>query len=262
MLKHLVLSVDYTADWELAVSQLPVLIKRLGTEKLTLMYIIETHKRQHMEDNEGSVAGKLKAMAEELATRLGVVADYKVGRGFVASKILELAKLAHADGVIACNCSHSRGRELFLGNNAMNLARMTLLPLLILPVDGSPATDYAPVLLATDGSDTSSRATACFEELVGNGSEGLVVWVRPEEDSEQVDGVDHQVHELANRYSNVHAEILGGHPAEGILETIHNTKPVLTVLGKRGNTPIPDILLGSVSQRVVRNSNSPVLLIP
>lgn len=262
MLKHLILSVDYTDEWELAVTQMPTLIKRLGTEKLTLMYIIETHKRQHMEDNEGSISGKLKAMAEELSARLGITTDYKVGRGFVASKILELAKLANADGVIVGNRSHSEGRELFLGNTAMNLARMSRLPLLVLPVDGSPATDYSPVILATDGSEASSRATACFEELVGDGSEGLVVWVRPEEDADQLDSVDHKVHELANRYVNVHAEILSGAPAGGILDTIKNNKPVLTVMGKRGNTPIPDIMLGSVSQRVARNSNTPVLLIP
>lgn len=262
MLKHLILSVDYTDDWERAMTQLPMLLKQFGTRQLTLVYVIETHKRQHMEDNEGSVAGKLKAMAEELASRLGVEATYQVGRGFVASKILEIARLKKADGVVVCNTSHSEGRELFMGNNAMNLARMTQLPLLVLPVDGTPATDYAPVILATDGSDSARAAQDCFTALMEAGGEGLVLWVRPDIDSDQVDAVDQHVHELANRFSRVHAEIRQGHPVDAILSIIRDNKPAVTIMGKRGNTPIPEVMLGSVSKEVARGSTSPVLLIP
>lgn len=262
MLKHLILCVDYTTEWERAMSQLPALLKRLGTRHLTLAYVIETHKRQQVQDNEGSVSGKLKSLAEDLSSRLGVQADYQVGHGFVASKILEIASLQKADGIVVCNASHSAGRELFMGNSAVNLARMTRLPLLILPANNTPSTEHAPLIFATDGSEASGRARQCFEALVKDGSEGMVLWVRPDIESDQVDEVDRQVHELANQYLAVHSKIQRGQPVEVILETISKTKPALTILGKRGNTPIPEVMLGSVSRDVARGSTSPVLLVP
>lgn len=262
MYKHLVLSVDYTQGWEQAVAQLPPLLRRLGTRKLTLVYIIELYKRQHVEDSEGAVRGKLKTLAEKLAESLGVEADYRVGQGFVASRILNIAKTVEADGVIVCNSSHSTGKELLLGNTAVNMARMTKLPLLVLPMDGAPATEQAPVLFCTDGSKASSNARACFERLMAEGNAGEVLWVQPADADEQSDDIAREVHSLANQFLNVQARILSGRPPRAILQVIEQTRPALTLMGKRGLTPIPDVLLGSTAQAVVRGSTSPVLLVP
>lgn len=262
MLSHLILSVDYSDNWEQAIRQLPPLLKRLGTRKLTLTYVVEPHTRKHIRDSDGAVESKLKDMARQYADAWGVETDYAVRHGFVASCILELARHHKADGIICCSTHHSAGRELFMGNNTMNLARMTKRPLLILPVEGSPASDQSPVFLATDASENASRCEPLFHELVADGQEGRVVWVRPEDAPTEAEDVDKRVHEIANSKSAVHARILVGRPARELLELISNSQPALTLIGKRGTTPVEQLPLGHTAETVVRESRHPVLLVP
>lgn len=262
MLNHLILSVDYSDNWEQAIRQLPPLLKRLGTRKLTLTYVIEPHTRKHIRDSDSAVESKLKAMARQYAEDWEVGTDFEVRHGFVASCILELARHHKADGIICCSTHHSAGRELFMGNNAMNLARMTRRPLLILPVEANPSTPQSPVFLATDGSENAVRCEALFQELVADGQEGRVVWVRPEDAPAEADEVDKRVHDIANSKSAVHARILNGRPARELLDLIRDSQPALTLIGKRGTTPVEQLPLGHTSETVVRESLHPVLLVP
>ena len=262
MLSHLILSVDYSDNWEQAVKQLPPLLERLGTRKLTLTYVVEPHTRKHIQDSDGAVESKLKAMARHYAEAWGLETDFEVRHGFVASCILELARHRKADGVICCSTHHSAGRELFMGNNAMNLARMTKRPLLILPVEGKPSSPQSPVFLATDGSDNAIRCEELFRELVANGQEGRVIWVRPDEAPPEADEVDKRVHDMANEKASVHARILNGTPARALLEIISDSQPALTLIGKRGTTPVEQLPLGHTAETVARESRHPVLLVP
>ncbi|WP_179959401.1 universal stress protein [Marinobacter changyiensis] len=262
MLNHLILTVDYTNDWERAMKRLPLILKLLGTRKLTLVYVIETHKRLHTEDQEGVVKGKLKALGEKLASELDVSTDYRIGRGFVASQVLEIAKTVHADGIIVCNRSHSATKELFFGNIALNLARMTKLPLLVIPIDGTPPAAEEEILYATDGSAASLNAQACFEQLITTGHDGRVLWVRPDDAGADDKDIEERIDLLANRHANVHRNIVTGRAVAEILKAIKRERPVLTVLGKRGATPITDLPLGSTTEKVAGASSQPILMVP
>jgi nucleotide-binding universal stress UspA family protein len=262
MLSHMILSVDYSDGWEQAILQLPPLLKRLGINKLTLTYVIEPHTRKHIEDSEGAVEGKLRDLAKRYAGDWGVETDVAVRHGFIAPCIAELTRYLQADGVICCSTHHSAGRELFMGNITMNLARMVRQPLLVLPVEGQPSSDQSPIFLATDGSGNAGRALDLFRQLVNDGQQGRVVWVRPEDAPEEADQVDQLVHDIANSKSSVHARILNGQPARELLELIRDSRPALTLIGKRGTTPVEQLPLGHTSESVVRESLSPVLLVP
>ncbi|MHB8074289.1 universal stress protein [Desulfosporosinus fructosivorans] len=52
-----------------------------------------------------------------------------------------------------------------------------------------------------------------------------------------------------------------GHPSTVILEEIHNENIDLVVMGSHGYGPIAGAVLGSVSQRVLRKSTCPVLIV-
>ncbi|MDX1557440.1 MAG: universal stress protein [Marinobacter sp.] len=262
MLNHLILAVDYTKDWEVAMERLPLMLSLLGTQKLTLVYIIETHKRRHQEDEEGAIAGKLKALGEKLGDDLRVTTDFQVGRGFVASQILDIAKTIHADGIVVCNRSHSAAKELFFGNIALNLARMTRLPLLVIPIDRSSPSAEEEILFATDGSDASLNAEACFENLLTSGHTGRILWVQTDQASIDNDAVKQRVDALASRNPNAHRNILTGKAASEIIRVIETDKPALTVLGKRGATPIESLPLGSTTEKVAGASTQPVLIVP
>lgn len=262
MLNHLILSVDYSDNWERAIEQLPPLLERLGTRKLTLTYVIEPHTRKHIRDSDSAVESKLKALARQYAEDWNVETDFGVRHGFVASCILELARHHKADGVICCSTHHSAGRELFMGNNTMNLARMTQRPLLILPVEGKASSIQSPVFLATDGSKNAGRCEDLFRQLVSDGQRGRVVWVRPDDAPPEADDVDKRVHDIANSKSAVHVKIPKGHPARELLALIEESQPSLTLIGKRGTTPVEQLPLGHTAETVVRGSLHPVLLVP
>lgn len=262
MLSHMILSVDYSDGWEQAIRQLPPLVQRLGVRKLTLTYVIEPHTRKHIEDSQGAIEGKLKEMARQYAEDLGIETGFAVRRGFVASCMVELAKQLKADGIICCSTHHSASRELFLGNITMNLARMTRYPLLVLPMEGRPSSDQSPVFLATDGSENASRALDLFRQLIQEGQEGRVIWVRPDDAPAEADEVDRLVHDIANSKSSVHARILTGSPTRELLNLIGDSRPALTLIGKRGTTPVEQLPLGHTSETVVRESVNPVLLVP
>ncbi|KPQ30269.1 MAG: universal stress protein family protein [Marinobacter excellens HL-55] len=262
MLEHLILTVDYTKEWEQAMEQLPALLRLLGTKKVTLTYVLQTHKRLHRNDTEGAATERLRTIGETLAGALGVETSTHVASGFVAQEVQALARRLTADGVIACNRSHRVGKELFFGNTALNLARTTRVPLLIIPVQDQPSAAEEEILLATDGSKASFNAQTAFEKLMANQRAGRVVWAHSEQPEQSDEATEQQINELAERLPNVHRNILIGRPVDQILQTINDTRPLLTIMGKRGSTPIQEIMIGSTTEHVAAASPYPVLMMP
>jgi nucleotide-binding universal stress UspA family protein len=178
-------------------------------------------------------------------------------RGFAASELLDAAHQTNADLVIAFNRSHSSGHALFRGNIALNLARMTRLPLLILPMDSKVAKLDGVVMLATDGSASSKNAEGCFRSFMEKNNSGLLVQV--EEDNHTVEGA---LEALSNEFTGVSVQELKGSPGKEIVEAAQHEDVTLLIVGKRGETPITDLLLGSVAEYIARESHNPVLLVP
>lgn len=257
MLKHCVLSVDYSEGWEKTLDHLPATAKLLGLTRLTLVHVIETHKRQHIEDSSGAVESRLKKLADQLSSELSLEVDYKVRRGFAASELLDAARKVEADMIIALNRSHSSGRDLFRGNIALNLARMTRIPLLILPMDSKVAEPDGGIMLATDGSSSGQHAEAFFREFMSRGNPGLVVWV-DEGDNDAGSLLD----ALSSEHSNVSVQRLKGSPGKEIAKAAQREDVTLLLMGKRGATPINELPLGSVAEYVARESHNPVMFIP
>src|SRR5690606_8179349 len=107
-----------------------------GVQKLTLVHVVDTTRRMNVEDSAAAAASHLKELSASLGAELGIAVDYEVRQGFAATELHEAARRHKADGLIVLNQSHSAGRALFYGNITLNLARLTRLPLLILPGGG------------------------------------------------------------------------------------------------------------------------------
>jgi nucleotide-binding universal stress UspA family protein len=65
---------------------------------------------------------------------------------------------------------------------------------------------------------------------------------------------------LRERGVEVHGECVPGDPAEDILRTARSVGVDLIVLGGRKQSQVGSILFGSVSQRVVRHTDRPVMV--
>ncbi|WP_022961631.1 universal stress protein [Halopseudomonas pelagia] len=261
MPQHYILSVDYSDGWSRMLEHLPAITALTGLTHLTLVHVVETFKRLHIEDTPQAAESHLKKLAAQLQQDQGIQVDYRVEQGFAASEIVDCAKRLDADGIIVLNRSHSAGREILRGNIAMNLVRMTRLPLLVVPMDGKVIEPDAVIMLATDGSPSARAAERRFGEFMQRGNHGLVVWV---DDGEHIEDTTAQeaLVTISGQFDNATAQRLKGEPARELVKAAAQENAALIIIGKRGTTPISDMLLGSTAATVARESHHPVLLVP
>lgn len=261
MLRHCIIGVDYSPEWEHTLAHLPAIKALLGIESLTLVHVIESFKRQRTQDQPGAIEGYLQSLSDRISAELGVSVDHEVRSGFAASEIIAVANERNADGIIALNRSHSASREKLVGNIVINLARMSKLPLLVLASDGVITGTDAPVILGTDGSVAAQAAQRWFETLVKGGNPGLALWVSADQldNAEQAEQV---LTALDSSFAHVSTRQLQGDATEQLVNTASEEKAALVIIGKRGSTPIQELLIGSTAESVVRESRQPVLMIP
>lgn len=263
MLKHCILSVDYSEKWEKIFEHLPGVITLLGVERLSLTHVIETHHRPRLEDNDSAIAHHLEKIAKRLHTELNVQVDQVIRHGFPASELAAAARKIHADGIIALNRNHSAGRAALFGNVVLNLTRVSTVPVVVIPADAERVPDDSPLMLAIDGSDSSRNAQRAFEKMLARIDHGFVVWVKDDHaeghDEERVQPV---LQQFTDNYPKVESRRLSGDPAEKLVSFASQEQVALLIIGKRGNTPITELMVGSTAEAVARASHCPVLLVP
>lgn len=263
MLKHCVLSVDYSDKWDRIFDQLPGIVSLLGVERLTLVHVVETHNRQKLEDNDAAVAYHLRRIEERLRPELNVETEHLVRHGFPASELAAAARKLHADAIIALNRNHSAGRAVLFGNVVLNLTRVSSVPVVVIPADAEPAVADSPLMLATDGSDSSRNAQRAFEKMLGTVDHGFVVWIKDDDDDDHdEERVQPVLKHFAETYPKVQSRRIMGDPAEKLVSFSEQEHVALLIIGKRGNTPIAELMVGSTAEAVARASRRPVLLVP
>ena len=261
MLKHCVLTVDYSGDWEHTLDYLPGLLALLQCQQLTLVHVVEVFKRKAVQDAPEVVEESLKDIAHRIRDQLEVAVDWEVRSGFAASQIVDVAKARQADGIIALNRSHSSTREFFMGNIVLNLARLSHVPLVVVSSDGVVAAEDAPVMLGTDGSAATRVARDWFERLVKAGRDGVAVWVDSDRHDDEAEA-HRTLAVLTSTYPNVSCRHLQGDAVSKLVEEAAELDVALLIIARRGTTPIEHLPLGSVAEGVVRKSRQPVLLLP
>lgn len=261
MLKHCILGFDYSESWQRTCDLLPPILQLAGVQRLTLVYAVDTTRRNNVEDSEAVADKHLEKLAATLSAELGIPVDHEVRRGFAASELHDVAQRRKADGIIVLNQSHSAGRALFLGNITLNLARLTQVPLLIIPADSRAIEPSGTILLATDGSRPAQVAQRAFERFIDSGRHGLVLVVETDE-LDDTTAIYEQTADLVSRNDHVVARKAKGAAIREIVKIAEAEQVALVILGKRGNTPIQNLMIGSTAEGVARECRQPVLLIP
>ncbi|UAW98789.1 universal stress protein [Halopseudomonas nanhaiensis] len=263
MLTHCILSVDYSDEWDKIYDHLPHLIDLLGIERLTLVYAVEPQNRRRLEDDDVAIDGRLRRLGDDISGKLGVSVASDVRHGFPASELSAAARKHGADAIIALNRSHSAGRAALFGNSVMHLVRVARVPVLVIPYDGEPSQPNAPIMLASDGSDASRNAQRHFEQLAQNATASKVVWVKDDHAGEAEDErMQPFLDDMQRRFTNLESKRMSGDPADKISSYADHEGVALLIIGKRGNTPIAELLVGSTAEAVARTSHRPVLLVP
>src|SRR5690606_26800204 len=159
------------------------------------------------------------------------------------------------------NHSHYAGRALFYRNTTVNLARLTRLARLVLAADG-PAPEPARTLVLAPGlAHPHQAAQRISEHYLMAGRHGLVLWVETEE-ADNSALVQSQIADLTATHEQAVARLGKGSAVREIVRTAEDEQVALVILGKRGTTPIQDLMIGSTAEGVARESRRPVLLVP
>lgn len=137
------------------------------------------------------------------------------------------------------------------------------------------------ILVPVDGSENSLRAVRYalgFADALG--ARIRLFYVFPVSSVEIIgmagmsrDDIEHAAQAAAQRvFDKLHAEIGEtavkiedetsiGDPAEEIIRCTEDDHELLVILGRRGLSRIQSLLLGSVSEKVVRHAHSPVTIV-
>ncbi|GAA3544716.1 universal stress protein [Zobellella aerophila] len=262
MFRHCIAGIDFSTGWDQARTQLTRMVPLLGIRQLTLFHADEPHHRSRKETNtSANRRTHLEQLAKDMAESLAIPTDPVFVSGFAASSLLEIASRREAELILVANNSHSRGQDFIMGNVALDLARQSRLPLLIIPVDLGPLDDSAPLLLVTDHSPTSAKARICFTELLGSERNGRVMIVR---------NPDHQVafdelraeEAFATDNERLDVGVALGDPVDEVCEAASELKTPLIVIGKHGTPTDNEPPLGSMAESICRRAVNPLLLVP
>jgi len=79
---------------------------------------------------------------------------------------------------------------------------------------------------------------------------------------EFADKLDRVAAKLIKRYPNVRTELHFGVAYQVIVGVARKIKADMIVMGKHGHSALRDLLVGSVTERVVRSATCPVLVVP
>ncbi len=141
--------------------------------------------------------------------------------------------------------------------------------------------EIGKVTVAVDGSDGSNKAARLAARLAADLGVGLVLLHVFPLMSNDIAGAlgmsQNQIEQLRDRsatdtFKAVRSQIcqnevtidevaLVGDIADEILAYLDNAKDILMVMGRRGQSPIRSLLLGSVSDKVLRHTQSPVTVV-
>ena len=205
----------------------------------------------------------------------GFDVDTHVVRGTPHRRINGIAETVQADLSVIGSRGQSPLENRIIGSTARNLARTTVVPLLVNRVER--ATDdpdvlrehlFQRILFATDFSDHADRAFDAFSYLHHATEEVTLVHVQSPKDGGADTDIDprERLAEHASTLENwgieTQTEVRQGDPADEILDVEAAVTPSTVLVGAKGRSRIRRLLLGSVSEEIVARAKGNVFLVP
>jgi universal stress protein E len=223
----------------------------------------------------------LDALATTIRERHGIGAATHVATGPLLKAIGDAAAGLEADLLVLGARGSSMLRHLILGSTAARLIDGFGRPMLV--VKRAPAADYRCVLVPVDFSDASLPALQLARAVAPDARLLLMhAYEAPFEGNLSMAGVDdHYLQEYRDRArgeaqarmadlcerarlpeQGIFHVFFHGSAAPRILEQEDNEDCDLIVMGRQGQSHTEDLLLGSVSRRVLAEAEADVLVMP
>ncbi|WP_158059060.1 universal stress protein [Halorussus halophilus] len=218
------------------------------------------------------------AVASDLSDA-GVEYETVVVQGDPAPTIAEYAESRGIDLVVMPTRGRSGLSRYLLGSVTEKVVRLSSVPVLTVRMgEDRPAFPYENVVMATDGSKSAERATnfaaSLTRELDGTlhvvsvaDTSSLGIDVRSAVSDEQIrETAETAVSESAETARDAGLEsvverVERGKPAKELLDYVEDEGADLVVMGATGKRDVDRILVGSVTQKLLRSSPVPVVTV-
>jgi nucleotide-binding universal stress UspA family protein len=230
-------------------------------------------ERQEVETELEDVVASGAARVQET----GIPVTTAVEAGFPHREILGSVEARSID-LIVMGTHGRRGLDRFvLGSVAEKVVRLSPVPVLTVRIGASGERPYRDVVIPTDGSDAAMPAERLGVDLARQfGATVHALSVVPQgrirssetdaafEEAAQaaVERVETRAATRAGDDGEVLATIERGVPHRRILDYCGDVDADLVVLGTHGRTGVERFVLGSVAEKVLRLSETPVLVVP
>ncbi|MCD6559537.1 MAG: universal stress protein [Palaeococcus sp.] len=255
---------------------IPLLFK-IGAKKLYLVHIVDITAT----DIEALELVKvdeeqLEKLAQELREK-GIDVETTTKLGIPSIEIAEIAREKDVDLVVSPSKGENILRQMLLGSTASNLVRTTKKPVLLVRYEWKEEEGikcmcecskiFEKPLIALDFSKCSIKVMVAVKKFEEHVKEGILLHVvdygKPEELEENTQKAKEQLEKYAKIVKfPVEKQVGFGVASQDIIGMSIAKKATLIVIGKKGRSILKDLLLGSTAERVVRDSKSPVLLVP
>jgi nucleotide-binding universal stress UspA family protein len=205
---------------------------------------------------EADIRGRMESTRLELAG-VGVEAELHIRRWLPADTLIEQAEALDA-ALIVVGQHGGRAHRILIGSTSSQVSREAAVPVVVARGAVRPSPPRR-IVVGADGSPGSRSALAAVRALFpearlllatvregapGLGTAGLADLARAE-------GIDPQGVELHE---------FEGDAAEALLELAASADADLLCAGRRGSGPLRDLLLGSVSEKLLQLAPCPLLL--
>lgn len=218
--------------------------------------------------------------AAEDALGDGVATETEVRYGVPHAEILDSAEARDADVVVMGTHGRTGLDRALVGSTAERVVRVADRPVFTVGPDAAPTDGYRTVLAPTDGSDGVDPAVAHALDLA-DGFDATVHGLFVADVRSFVSGDDHATPDSAldaleargqdataavaerarERGLDAVAEVVDGVPTSAILDYAEDCDADVVVVGTHGRTGLDRLLLGSVTENLVRRADCPVLTV-
>jgi nucleotide-binding universal stress UspA family protein len=279
---RILVATDFSTRSDRALRRATLIARRTGAA-LTLVHVVDGDRPERLVASDAASA--LSVLEEEAATLRGgdeIQAAALIQVDDVHSGILDAAEETGAD-LIIIGPHRRRLRDVFVGTTVERVVRRSRFPLLV--AVQPPSAFYERTLLALDFDDASRSAARAalamgiFEQtdvIVMHAfdapAEGMMrrsmetkVAIEDYLASERrraVERLHTLVGELGLPPSDRRVAAINGTPARSILESALSADAHLIVLGTSQRKGFERLLIGSVTEDVIRDAHRDVLIIP
>ena len=266
-MERLLVATDWSESSRSTVEEALQLAKACSSKLIVMTMVLTNIEYEDavpwvIEQAEKEMQEKLESI-RRMASEQGFDCETFVYRGEDPSgDIVNAAAMKPVDMIVMGTHGRTGLKKLIMGSVARDVIGHAHCKVLVVPPGAK--IDYSTILIATDGSFHSAAAASEAVAIAKRyGSSLVIVSVAPSaEDVSSAEENIKLVMELAEKEGlKKEGIVLQGKPHEVLLEIAKQRLAGLIVIGSHGRTGLTNLLMGSVTERVISQTDHAVLVV-